>query len=137
MATQRVYFEKGSRLFRRGGRAASGAPWGTWALLVDPTMQIPTTPDDVFHRTVFVPAWKNLRSEGSTLPEKTIVPIKKKLPPVEPGVQHMLDLFSGTGSVGDVFKSEGFVVTSVDIDPKMSPDIVLDILSWDYTPPLN
>ena len=44
----------------------------------------------------------------------------------------MLDLFSGTGSVGRVFQSEGYAVTSLDCDPKVQADIQVDILEWDY-----
>ena len=44
----------------------------------------------------------------------------------------MLDLFSGTGSVADVFRRHNYKVTTVDLDVKMQPDIVADILKWDY-----
>ena len=42
-----------------------------------------------------------------------------------------LELFSGTGSVGDVAKELGFDVTSLDRD--MKADIQTDIMDWDYT----
>ena len=42
----------------------------------------------------------------------------------------LLELFSGTGSVGRVAKEKGWEVVSVDIDPRA--DINADILSWDY-----
>jgi site-specific DNA-cytosine methylase len=44
----------------------------------------------------------------------------------------VLDLFSGTGSVGRVFQEEGFEVVSVDINPKFKPTVIADILEWDY-----
>ena len=46
----------------------------------------------------------------------------------------LLELFSGTGSVGKVAKGlpEGFEVTSVDINKKANPTILTDILKWDY-----
>ena len=44
----------------------------------------------------------------------------------------MLDLFSGTGSVGRVFKDLGYEVISVDFDPKRNPTIVVDITIWQY-----
>lgn len=44
----------------------------------------------------------------------------------------MLDLFSGTGSVGQVFLERGFEVVSVDADPQYQPDICVDVLEWDY-----
>jgi hypothetical protein len=43
----------------------------------------------------------------------------------------LLELFSGTGSVGDVAKELGFDVTSLDRD--MKADIQTDIVNWDYT----
>ena len=42
-----------------------------------------------------------------------------------------LELFSGTGSVGDVAEELGFDVTSLDRD--MIADIQTDIMDWDYT----
>ena len=44
----------------------------------------------------------------------------------------MLDLFSGTGSVANVYKDRGFEVTTLDLDPKTQPDILANILEWDY-----
>ena len=44
----------------------------------------------------------------------------------------MLDLYSGTGSVADIFQSRGYEVTTVDIDPKYQPDIQMDMLEWEY-----
>ena len=44
----------------------------------------------------------------------------------------LLELFSGTGSVGKVAKKEGFKVTSVDINKKANPTFCVDILKWDY-----
>ena len=42
----------------------------------------------------------------------------------------LLDLFSGTHSVGKIAKCKGFEVTSLDLD---DADICCDILEWDYT----
>jgi hypothetical protein len=42
----------------------------------------------------------------------------------------MLDLFSGTGSVGDVFRGAGWVVVSLDRD--LPADMQTDVLDWDY-----
>lgn len=45
----------------------------------------------------------------------------------------ILELFSGTGSVGKVFKERGYEVISVDITDKLGHvDIITDILEWDY-----
>ena len=42
----------------------------------------------------------------------------------------MLELFSGTGSVGKVAKAKGWCVVSVDLDKRA--DISVDIMEWDY-----
>ena len=44
----------------------------------------------------------------------------------------LLELFKGTGSVGKVARKMGFNVVSVDFDEKFKPDILTDILDWDY-----
>lgn len=44
----------------------------------------------------------------------------------------LLELFKGTGSVGKVAKRMGMTVMSVDLLDKYTPDIVADILEWDY-----
>jgi hypothetical protein len=43
----------------------------------------------------------------------------------------ILELFSGTGSVGNVAKELGHEVVSLDRD--MEADIRADIMDWDYT----
>ena len=45
--------------------------------------------------------------------------------------KRLLELFSGTGSVGDVAKEMGFTVISLDRD--MEANIKIDIMDWDYT----
>jgi hypothetical protein len=45
---------------------------------------------------------------------------------------HLLELFSGTGSVGRSFKAIGWDVTSVDMDPKSGARILTDIGTWNY-----
>ena len=44
----------------------------------------------------------------------------------------VLELFSGTGSVGKVCKELEWEVISLDFLSKWKPDIVADILEWDY-----
>jgi hypothetical protein len=46
-------------------------------------------------------------------------------------VKMFLDLFSGTGSVGEVAKEFGYTVIGVDRD--MEAEIQIDIMDWDYT----
>ena len=43
----------------------------------------------------------------------------------------LLELFSGTGSVGNVAKNMGFEIISLDMD--MEATIKTDIMKWDYT----
>ena len=43
----------------------------------------------------------------------------------------LLELFSGTGSVGAAFKARGWDVVSVDLDPAGGPTIVADINTWE------
>ena len=45
----------------------------------------------------------------------------------------VLELFSGTGSVGKVFRECGHDVLSLDCDPRSNASVIEDILEWDYT----
>ena len=44
----------------------------------------------------------------------------------------LLELFSGTGSVGRAFKARGWEVTSLDLNAKARPTICCNILQWQY-----
>ena len=44
----------------------------------------------------------------------------------------LLELFSGSGSIGAVFSQRGWSVTSLDLDPKTEADIHENILTWDF-----
>ena len=44
----------------------------------------------------------------------------------------LLELFSGTGSIGRVFKSHGWEDVSIDLDARMQPTIAADIATFDY-----
>ncbi len=44
----------------------------------------------------------------------------------------MLDLFSGTGSTAKVFQAKGYEVTTLDNNPKFQPDILTDIMGWNF-----
>ena len=43
----------------------------------------------------------------------------------------LLELFSGTGSIGRAFRAQGYDVISVDLDPKAKADITKDILDFE------
>jgi site-specific DNA-cytosine methylase len=45
----------------------------------------------------------------------------------------ILELFSGTGSMGDVFTNQGWEVIGLDASPKAKANICIDIRLWDYT----
>jgi hypothetical protein len=45
----------------------------------------------------------------------------------------LLELFSGTKSVGKVAYQLGYEVTSLDLNAKADADITCNILDWDYT----
>ncbi len=44
----------------------------------------------------------------------------------------MLDLFSGTGSTAKVFRVKGYEVKTLDNNPKFQPDILTDIMGWNF-----
>ncbi len=44
----------------------------------------------------------------------------------------MLDLFNGTGSVGEVFRRNGDEVISLDNRAAAKPDILVDIRDWNF-----
>ena len=45
--------------------------------------------------------------------------------------RRMLELFSGTGSVGNAFRELGWEVTTVDLNPDANPTFCQDVCAWD------
>lgn len=113
--------------------------------LVDPGMhallkKIPYTGDIVWfpgnhiHRTEVASVTRvdtpTVMPNKLTRPEKKLE--RKTVHPKEAKKRRMLDLFSGTGSVGDAFRKLGYEVWSVDVDPRNKPTITVDITIWQY-----
>jgi hypothetical protein len=46
--------------------------------------------------------------------------------------KRLLELFSGTGSIGKPWREAGHEVVSVDIDNKYHPEVCENILTWNY-----
>jgi hypothetical protein len=44
----------------------------------------------------------------------------------------LLELFSGTGSIGRAFADQGWEVVSLDIDPKSGATLITDFMNWPY-----
>ena len=44
----------------------------------------------------------------------------------------ILELFSGTNSIGKAFAAAGWDVVSVDIEPTSNPTFCTDVMAWDY-----
>ena len=44
----------------------------------------------------------------------------------------VLELFSGTGSIGRAFAAQGWEVVSVDLDARSSPTYCCDVAQWDW-----
>jgi hypothetical protein len=45
----------------------------------------------------------------------------------------LLELFSGTGSVGRAFERHGWEVTSLDMDPASNASIIANFMEWDWS----
>ena len=93
--------------------------------------------DGTFKHCTIVPSWrsvKDMKTPTSKDKKKSLTQIfnVEISNPTNPQKPRMLDLFSGTGSVGKAFEERGFEVISVDIDPQFKPTIVADVLAWNY-----
>ncbi len=47
-------------------------------------------------------------------------------------IPRFLDLFSGTGSVARILEGRGYEVTTVDISSNFEPNILTDLLQWNF-----
>ena len=77
-------------------------------------------------------AWAAQQQGGKTEPQpatNTGAALGGRVPPRRP---KMLDLFSGTGSVGEVFRRHGYEVISLDNCAAAKPDILVNIRDWNF-----
>lgn len=58
-------------------------------------------------------------------------PVSVRACPVKTG-RRALDMFCGQKSAGRVLERHGFLVETLDNDPKRDPSICVDVLEWDY-----
>ena len=76
------------------------------------------------------------RIEPPTPEQHTEEPLEKSMAPAEESSTtvkpRVLDLFSGTGSVADVYRAHGYEVVTVDIDGRWKPDIKVDVRTWEF-----
>ena len=159
-ATKRLYVEAGTRLFVKEGKKQASTLWGVWVVRLDKGVRRQVDLNQAYERVTFFPRWRRSQAikEGFGLdPQRLEAVIGQVVRDAEDGQasegpessqvgeetvgvqpadfkpgKRMLDLFSGTGSVGDAFRREGYDVVSVDNNPKYQPTIVADILAWDY-----
>ena len=133
VATAKLLIERGTRLFMRDGKVCSGTQWGTWAVAIPRGARQTRGAAGVLAKVSVLPAWCKL-PVGVREPEPVTPPQREKSHAKARQVRQlrMLDLFSGTGSVGEIFRQEGYEVVSVDINPRANPDIRVDVLEWRY-----
>ena len=143
MSTRRLYYEPGSCLFELHEQPVGDTPWGVWILRIDRGPRPMSDSYQPLPNCTIVPRWR----ANKTLSEQ-LVDLVQERKRQRAKVQHvatttttdptpstkpkMLDLFSGTGSVGRVFADHGYEVVSVDFDEKFQPTILTDVMKWDY-----
>ena len=76
----------------------------------------------------FIPS-ADFDTSSNFLPDFLFFSIPRLLPQRS---RRLLDLFSGTGSVGAVYRAHGWQVMSLDVDPKWDATIQMDIRQWDF-----
>lgn len=122
MSVAELVFPKGTKFFELRGEPLKGTLWGVKVMLICGHRQrccdlkSPTCPD-----TLLIP-----RPKG-----KVRFNLKNTQVLLHPP-HRLLDLFSGTGSVGEVYRREGYEVVSVDNDPGWKPTHTVDVLLWEY-----
>ena len=143
MSTCVLYYKHSSHLFATQGRPVDNTCWGTCIVLIDKGPRKELTPSDSTIGCTIIPSWRSVKELQSQKMPKLSQETKqsqvanmresenspKATSELKP---KMLDLFSGTGSVGKVFEERGYEVTSVDIEKHFKPTIVADVLTWDY-----
>jgi hypothetical protein len=155
MAVQKVVYPEGTRFFERNREVCRGTPWPVVAFLLcghEPRCQAETMrPKEKKVRFGIrlaepPPGTRGaLGAEGirtAHLAVARAIPMKSALtqPKLKPTAllqpekkpKKMLDLFCGTGSVGEVYKKLGYQVISVDNDPRWKPSITTDVMRWDF-----
>ncbi len=137
-ASRRLYVETGTRMFQRDGKKSGATQWGTWVLRIDGDVR-PNTSELRAYNVGLLPRWRVPETPGTggvgpEGPDPTPGVKGRKAPKgTQTGQQpRLLDLFSGTGSVGNVFADEGYEVVTVDVNPRFHPTVVADIMEWDY-----
>jgi hypothetical protein len=78
----------------------------------------------------------NVRSTETSTPKKRILDLFSGTEPSVHfdyiGNNKTTKMHAWTRSVGKIFAKHGYEVTTLDLEPKLQPDIVADILTWDY-----
>jgi hypothetical protein len=82
MASRRVYYERGTRVFEVDGHPCDGTLWGTWALRVDKGPRKELDPTEVFKKCIYCPGWRPMGHIGTK--PKGVRPQKGGLPVVSP-----------------------------------------------------
>ena len=97
------------------------------------------TPQEEPLQSYIVPSWRSAKSlrdrhvHFDFTPHINTLQEMPKAPPTHNSSKpRVLDLFSGTGSVGQTFEEQGYEVVSLDIEKHFKPTIVADVLKWDY-----
>ena len=149
LAVKKIIYPRETRFFERDGQPCRAAPWPITVFLLC-GHQHRCRPADLTKFPAGVrfglrlaeppPGTRGaLGAEGVRTAHLGLVSALKASPtpgpaprPEEGSRPKMLDLFCGTGSVGRAYKKLGFDVWTVDNDPRWTPDILVDVLEWDY-----